>query len=86
MGGFGGNFQKSRPNFSEVAFMCLVDVSDFFNFFLTGGGKGEVRDGEGGGVFFLLKIPGGGGGFSREGGPRGREGLCGKLEIWGGVS
>ena len=34
-------------------------------------------------VDFLLKIPERGGG-SREEGPRGREGVCGELGIWGG--
>ena len=36
----------------------------------------------GGGVEFLLKISGGG--VSRRGGPRGREGVCSKCGNWGG--
>ena len=61
---------------------ALVDVSDIFYFFCLGRGEGES------------KAPGGGWGRSifienpRRGvskrGPRGREGVCGELEIWGG--
>ena len=51
----------------------------YFYFFCSGRGKGQSE--AGGGISFLLKIPGGGGGA---GGPRGREGVCGKLEFGGG--
>ena len=59
----------------------LVDVSDIFYFSSAGEGKGESRaTGRGeGGRFFLLKIPGegGGGGCSARGGGEGyREGVC----------
>ena len=44
----------------------------YFLFFLLGGGEGGVQgDREWGGVGFLLKVPGGGGGFSQEGASRG---------------
>ena len=40
---------------------------------------------QGGGIGFLLKIPGGGGeGFQEREGPRGREGVCSKLGNLGG--
>ena len=47
----------------------LVDVSDIFYFFFPLGerGKGGVRGARRGGVHFLLRIPGGGGGVSRRG-------------------
>ena len=58
-----------------------MDVSDTFYFFSArGGGRGSPKRGEGGGIGFLLKIPGEGGGrlFARRG--RGQEGACG--EFW----
>ena len=51
-----------------------MDVSDIFNFFCSGRGKGESEAPGGGGFDFLLKTPGGV--FRRE---RGREGVCGEL-------
>ena len=47
----------------------MVGVPDIFSFFLLGEGEGGVRGAgsQGGGVNFLLKIPGGGGGVLREG-------------------
>ena len=60
---------------------CLVDVSDIFYFFCSGEGKGEseVQGRGGGGLRFLLKIPGGGSPGERRGrGARGREGVCGE--------
>ena len=60
-----------------------MDVSDIFYFFCSGKGRESPRRQEGvGGVDFLLKIPEGG--CFQGGGPRGREGLCGKLENLGG--
>ena len=56
----------------------MVDVSDIFAFFLLGGGERGVRGARGGGVRFLLKIPGEGG-FSwgvGVGWARGWEGVC----------
>ena len=54
-----------------------------FVIFLPGEGKGKCEaPGGGGGSGFVLKIPGGGG--LQRGGPRGWEGLCGKLEHLGG--
>ena len=48
------------------------------------GGRGSPRRQEGG-IGFLLKIPGGGGGFREGEGPRGREGVYGELgKFWGG--
>ena len=62
-----------------------MGVSDIFYFFCSGMGKGEPEEpGGGGGRFdFLLKIPGG---WSLSEGevPRGREGVCGELGIFGG--
>ena len=50
-----------------------MDVSDIFYFFLRGEGEGGVRGARrGGGIHFLLKIPGGGGGVSRRGRVAGR--------------
>ena len=51
-------------------------------FFLSGRGKGESEVPGGEGFHFLLKIPGGEGGFQE--GPRGREGVCGELGNLGG--
>ena len=62
----------------------LVEVPNIFYFFLLGGGEGGVWvDREGGGrFFFLLKIPGRGGGSPGQGGGQGgREGVC---RIFGG--
>ena len=56
----------------------------FLFFSARGGGKGNPRRREGGGVRFLLKIPGGGGGLEEGEGPRGREGVCGELGNLGG--
>ena len=53
----------------------------FLFFFGSGRGKGE-SEAAGGVVDFLLEIPEGGG--LHEEGPRGREGVCGKLGIFGG--
>ena len=58
-----------------------MDVPDIF-FFLLGEGEGGVRGARRGGVHFLLKIPGGGGGFQE--GLRGREGVCAELGNFGG--
>ena len=56
----------------------------FLFFFCSGRGKGEFEAGKGGGDRFLLKIPGGGV-FSGQEGPRGREGLRRIGEFfWGG--
>ena len=60
-----------------------MDVSDIFYFFCSGRGKGESEATGGGGVDFLLKVPQGGG-SPGGGGPRGREGVCGKLGNSGG--
>ena len=51
----------------------LVDVSDIFYFFLLGEGRGNLRrqDRGGGGIGFLLKIPGGGGVSKEAEGPGG---------------
>ena len=55
-----------------------VDVSDIFYFVCSGRGRGSPRRREGGGgIGFLLKIPGGG--SPAQEGPRGREGVCGDL-------
>ena len=56
----------TQPTFSkplvEAIIQFLVDVSDIFNFFCSGEGKGESgATGREGGRFFFLKIPGGGG-------------------------
>ena len=49
--------------------LYLVDVSVIFYFFRLGEAEGGVRGaGRGGGIGFLLKMPGGGGGFSMTGG------------------
>ena len=79
--------KSSLPNlnFQSVGIGCLfplVDVSDIFYFFLCSGrGKGESEAPRMGGRF-LLKIPGGWGGFSRRGlGPRVSAANWG---IWGG--
>ena len=62
----------------------LVDVLDIFYFFLLGEGEGGVRrDREGGGVGFLLKIPGGGG-LPRGGEGAGRESAGNSGELGGG--
>ena len=66
---------RTEPPFLRVAVWgpknCLVDVSDIFYFFCSGGGKGESEaPGGGGGSIFLLKIPREGG-FSRRGRDRG---------------
>ena len=55
----------------------------FLFFSALGGGRGSPRRREVGGIDFLLKIPQGGG-SPGGGGPRGREGVCGKLGNWGG--
>ena len=57
----------------------LVDVSDIFIFFCPGEGKGKSEAGRGG----FIENPRSGG-VLQGGGPRGREGLCGKFEIWEG--
>ena len=64
------------PARNVVVGKSLVDVSDIFNFFCSGGGERGVR-GAGRGGIFLLKIPGGGG--LRGGWGAGGEGLGGCL-------
>ena len=65
-----------------------MDVSDIFNFFSAREGQGGVRvavGGGGGGVRFLFKIPGEGGGF--RGGAEGPGGCLQRnwgIEFWGG--
>ena len=61
----------------------LVDVSHIFYFFCLGRGKGESEaPGRGRGSIFYSKSQEGG---RQEGeGPRGREGVCGKLGNGGG--
>ena len=55
-----------------------------FGFFFFLLGEGEFEEPGGGGIGFLLKMPGGGGGVLQEGeGPRGREGVCGELGNYG---
>ena len=60
-----------------------MDVSDISYFFLPGAGEGKSEPLGGGVVGFFLENPRRGG-VSQGGGPRGREGLCGKLEKGGG--
>ena len=55
-----------------------MDGSDIFYFFCSGEGRGSLGRQGGGGVGFLLKIPGGGG---LSGGREGGEGVC--KEFWG---
>ena len=64
-----------------IAMKLLGGRFGYLLFFLLGDGVGGVRSaGREGGGRFLMKVPGEGGGFSREGeGPRGREGVCGEL-------
>ena len=66
--------------------LYLVDVSDIFNFFCSGQGKGKSRaTGRGGGVRFSVENPTGGGRRSRRmGGGGGREGVCSELGAGGG--
>ena len=62
----------------------LVDVSDTYFFSARGGGRGSPRRQEVGGSIFI-ENPRRGGGVLQEGeGPRGQEGVCGKLRNWGG--
>ena len=67
-------FPLRRKSLANRDFFCdLVDVSDIFNFFLLGEG-GRVRGARtegGGGIGFLLKIPGEGGMFPGGGGAGG---------------
>ena len=56
----------------------------FFIFLLLREGKGKFEAPGVGGVGFLLKIPGGGGGFQEGEGPRGREGGIGRIFGGGG--
>ena len=72
-----------------LTFFGLVDVSDIFYFFCSGGGQGEFEAAmKGGGSVFFIEDPRGGGSPKRRGGgPRGREpqGPGGYLRgIWGG--
>ena len=61
-----------------------VDVSDILYFFCSGEGRGSATRQEGGGVRFLLKMPGGRGSLGRGGGG-GPGGPGGCLRgIWGG--
>ena len=62
----------------------LLDVSDIFYFFSARGGERESpRRREGGGGVDFIEISKGG--VVQEGeGPRGGEGVCGKLGNWGG--
>ena len=61
-----------------------MDVSDIFNFFCSGEGKGESGATGREGGWFLLKIPGGGGLQRGARGARGREGVCGEFGGGGG--
>ena len=66
----------------KPTFLCLADVSDIFYFFFgSGRGKGESEGAGRGVVDFFIENPTKGGAL-QEG--RGREGVCGKLGIWGG--
>ena len=68
------NFSQGH---SRTKVQCLVDVSDIFYFSCSGEESGAPGDRDGGGVGFLLKIPGGGdlpGGGGRGRGRR--EGVC----------
>ena len=61
---------------SLLVFCSLGGRFGYFFFFSSrGGGRGARGVLGGGGIGFLLKIPGGG--FSKKEGPRGREGICG---------
>ena len=69
---------------------CQLDAPNlggrfgYFLLFLLVEGEGESEAPGGGGFgFFLWKIPGGGG-VSKTGRPRGREGVCGELGNRGG--
>ena len=66
-------------------YLALADVSDIFYFFFRSGGgrESEAAGREGGGRFLIGNLRGGRG-SPRHAGPRGREGVCGELGIWGG--
>ena len=63
----------------------LLDVSDIYNFFPLGGGKGSPRRQDGGGLAFSLKIPRGGVSQEREGVDRGARRVCAGNLVGGGV-
>ena len=66
-------------NGRRILIEISVDISDIFNFFCAGGGKGESKvPGIKGGGGVVLKNVGRGGGLSGEGGggPKGGEGVC----------
>ena len=69
--------------------ICSVGVSGYFLFFFCSGrgkGESEVQGGRGGVQFFIENPRRGGGGSPGREGPRGREGVCGKLgNFWGGA-
>ena len=71
---------------STVALLTyLVDASGIFYFFLLGEGEGGVRgDGRGGGIGFLLQIPGGGGVSGGRGGRGAGRVSAANWGIWGG--
>ena len=73
---------------SKTTSVVSVDVSDIFYFFCSGKGKAEsevLGGGDRGSVFFIQNPRRGGGSPAQEG-PKGREGVCGKLGnfFWGG--
>ena len=79
--GVGVKFPMFPVNCSYLP-LVLVNVSDIFNFFLFGGGEGEVwGDQEGGGSVFI-EIPKRGGGLPGGGCTRGPAG--GLRQIGGG--